>query len=266
MGHQEFPPRQRSLEATIAWSYDLLSKDWQALFRRLSVFVGGCTVDAVEAVVQPPGGAVDGLSELAEHNLLTWSRAPDGTVRYGMLETIHEYARDQLVLAGEAAEFHARHLGWCLALAQEAKRKVFTTEDSPLLDRLEQENAIFQSALGWAFAAGRSTHLEEGLQLAAALDDYWFVNGRLTEGRTWLAQAIAVSEGEPPSIGRARCLAGASLIEQTQAIIEPAEIHAQQGLLLGQALRRRASSWPGPACPGESRHDAKRVRSCSPAA
>ncbi len=235
-GPRDLPPRQRSLEATIAWSYDLLSEDRQALFRRLSVFSGGCTVDAVEAVVRPAGGAVDGLSELAEHNLLTRSRAPDSTVRYGMLETIHEYARGQLVLAGEAAEFQARHLGWCLDLARQAKRKAFTTEDPPLLDRLEQENANLQSALGWAFGAGRSTHLEEGLQLAAALDDYWFVNGRLTEGRTWLAQAIAVSDRELPSTGRARCLAGISLIEQTQGIIEPAEIHAQQAILLGQAL------------------------------
>ena len=121
-GPRDLPHRQRSLAATIAWSYDLLSEDRQALFRRLSVFSGGCTVDAVDAVVQPAGGAVDGLSELAEHNLLTRSRAPDRTVRYGMLETIHEYARDQLVLVGEAAEFQARHLGWCLDLARQAKR------------------------------------------------------------------------------------------------------------------------------------------------
>lgn len=249
-GPLDLPPRQRSLVATIEWSYNLLSADLQRLFRQLSVFAGGFTVDTVTAVALPADSAqrrepgdlpvAEGLRELAEHNLLTRAHTPDGTVRYGMLETIQEYARHQLEAAGEAAARYDRHLHWFLALAQQAKRTMFTADDAPWLERLEQENANLQSALRWAFGAGRSTHLELGLLLASALDDYWFISGRLTEGRTWLTRAIAISESEPPSTGRAGCLAGACLIEQTQAAAEPAKIHGQQCLLLAQEL----NDWP----------------------
>jgi non-specific serine/threonine protein kinase len=233
-GSRDLPARQRSLRASIEWSVALLDAGQQALLRRLAVFAGGFTLDAATEVAGDH--AADHLAPLLAHHLLVRKDQADGTPRFVMLETIHEFAREQLERAGEAATYRARHLAWCRALAERSLPKMFTAEESLCLAQLQQEDANFRAALAWAFGPGRETDLEAGLRLAGALTDYWYVSGQLSEGRTWLTQAIALSANRTPSVGQARSLVGAGLIEQVQAAADLAAAHGEQGLALARAL------------------------------
>lgn len=251
-GARDLPPRQQSLRANIAWSVELLTSDQQALFRRLAVFVDGFTLEDAMTVfcgawgesapLQPastwsPTELAVGVSSLLEQNLLTRSAPPEGVPRFGMLETIHEYANEQLEYAGELAEFRHRHLICFARLAEGAVPKLFTADDTTWLSRLQQEDANLQVALGWAFSPSSSqTDFELGLCLAGSLSDYWFLTGQLSKGRDWLTQAATLSAGQAPSHGQACSLAGACLVEQTRAAIEPALRFGEQGLEVAEAL------------------------------
>ncbi len=247
-GPPDLPPRQRSLRAAMQWSHDLLEPSDQELFRRLAVFAGGFTIDALEALLDQGAqrdhhagfdhhlSLTDRVSALLDWNLVTRSVQPDGSHRFGMLETIQEFAQERLAAAGETAEFRRRHLDWCLSLATQSQPKMYTAEEHEWLHRLQQEDVNVQTALGWAFGPGKPGHLETGLRLAGALVDYWYVSGRLTEGRAWLTRGIGLSATEAPSISQARALVGACLIEQTLADTGPAEIHGEQGLQLAIAF------------------------------
>jgi predicted ATPase/transcriptional regulator with XRE-family HTH domain len=245
VGSRDLPARQQSLRASIAWSVELLAPKHQALMRRLAVFVGGFTLEAAAEVargdvkssspemskgVELVGTVAECIATLLGQHLLTRKEHADGVPRFGMLETIHEYAREQLVGAGEIAELSHRHLVWCLSLADRAMPKMFTAAEPAWLDQLQQEDDNLQAALDWAFGPGRETAIEDGLRLAGALADYWFLSGNLSEGRAWLTRAVDLSTGRPPSPGRARSLVGSCLIAQTQAAVKPAEIDGKLGL------------------------------------
>jgi predicted ATPase/transcriptional regulator with XRE-family HTH domain len=244
-GSRDRPARQRSLRASIAWSFDLLDPVHRVLLRRLAVFVGSFTLNAAAEITRddvsrspdeirtgdyPLAVVAEGVSTLLEQHLLTRTEHTDGMPRFGMLETIHEYAREQLEIAGETALLSRRHLAWCRSLAERALPKLFTAEEPAWLDRLQQEDDNLQAALGWAFGRGRETALEDGLRLAGTLADYWFLCGCLSEGRVWLTRAVDLSMDHGPSIGRARSLVGSCLIAQTQAAVELGQAHGEQGL------------------------------------
>ena len=148
--------------------------------------------------------------------------------RFRMLETIHEFARQQLQTAGETAEFSQRHLAWCLSLAECAVPKMFTAEEPAWLDRLQREDANIQAALEWAFGPGEETALEEGLRLAGALAITWYVEWQPSEGRAWLTEAVTLSVDRAPSIGQVRSLVGLCLMEQVQAAEAPAQAHGER--------------------------------------
>ena len=240
-GARDLPPRQQSLRASIEWSVALLDPGHQQLLRRLAVFAGGFTLDMAIDVVDPSpdrstADIAERLSTLVEHHLITRVDSATGGPRFGMLETIHEYAREQLPLTGELAALSSRHLASCLALAEAAAPKLFTADEPVWLTRLQEEDANLQAALGWAFAHGSPSDLEAGLRLGAALADAWYLSGRLSEGRAWLSRGLARGEGRAPSLGRARGLAGLCLLEQTQAAIEPARAHGEQALAMARSL------------------------------
>ena len=122
-------------------------------------------------------------------------------------------------------------LAWCLALAERSAPNMFTADEPAWLNRLRREDKNLQAALGWAFGSGSESDLEQGTRLAGSLADYWYVSGGLSDGLKWLTRAIDLTANQKPSIGRARVLVGACQLEQTQGVIEPAQVHGEQGLI-----------------------------------
>ena len=202
-GGRDADARQQTLRATIAWSYDLLSEEEQRVFLALSVFVGGCTLEAGEEVAEAD---LDSLQSLVEKSLLRFT-----SERYWMLETIREFAAEQLAASAEAERLARRHLAYYFALAEDVdeRRKVGEYE----LGRIEEERDNLRSAFDTALALDP----EQALELAARLGLYWNRRGLYREGRQRLAAALAAApQLEPPlapahSVKReTRCLAGGS--------------------------------------------------------
>ncbi|HEV8636796.1 MAG TPA: tetratricopeptide repeat protein, partial [Chloroflexota bacterium] len=215
-GARDLPARQQTLRRAIDWSHDLLEPAEQALFRRLAVFVGGCTLPAAEAVGGPAGelgiGVLDGLASLVDKGLL-WQRAtPEGEPRVGMLELIREYALERLAAAAgdpaEAAAMQRRHAEYYLVLAEEAEPRLRAAEQVTWLDRLELEHGNLRAALRWWVEHGE---VEHGLRMGGALRWFWYLRGHLTEGRTWLEKLLALPMPSAPRArwARAKALGGA---------------------------------------------------------
>ena len=258
------PARQRSLRASIAWSFALLDAEHQMLLRRLAVFAGGFVLaDAAILTGIEDDDPVDGAPESSETGsallpladrvaaMLDWHLlirldAPAEEPRFGMLETVHEFATEQLAIAGETALLQHRRLVWALSLAEQALPRLFTADEPEWVARLQREHSNLGAALHWAFSEGTDADAEAGLRLAGALADYWYVSGQLSEGDSWLTRAVALATDRPPSIGRARSLVGLCLIEQIRGADALAENHGEESLVMA----RRLGDWPtvGRAC------------------
>jgi predicted ATPase/DNA-binding NtrC family response regulator len=227
-------PRQQTLRAALDWSHDLLSPPERTLLRRLSVFTGGFTLEAVEAVCGGSGvegpPVLDLLAPLVDKSLVIVEAAVP-VARYRLLETIWEYCRERAIEAGEVAWLRGRHQAWFLALVEEAEVKGRGAEQVAWLDRLETEYDNLQAALSWR----DPDHANDGprLRFAGALWRFWEVRGRLREGRGWLEGILAeTGRGEPAA--RARALNGAgNLARDLGDYARAAEHHAE-----ALALRR----------------------------
>jgi DNA-binding CsgD family transcriptional regulator/tetratricopeptide (TPR) repeat protein len=205
-GGRTAQPRQQTLEASVAWSHDLLDEAERTLLRRLSVFAGGFTLEAAEAVCA--GGTVDSyavldlLTRLVDKSLV---QAGDGGQegRFRLLETIRHYARDRLVQSGEADGSRDTHLRWFLDYALRAEPELGAADAEVWMTRLDVEHDNLQAALEWADATGAHESL---LLLAAALSLFWEARGHRHQGigGRWFARALAVDDG--PSVARARAL------------------------------------------------------------
>ncbi|MDQ5850862.1 MAG: tetratricopeptide repeat protein [Chloroflexota bacterium] len=209
---RDVPGRQQTLRGAIDWSYNLLERDAQTLFARLGVFVGGCLMEAVEAVCNPRGDLAldlfDALTSLVDQSLLrpVEHAAPTGESgpRFGMLETIRAYALERLELRGEAQAMRQQHLHFFLALAEAAELGCHGSEQQVWLRRLEVEYDNLRAALAWALRGtpqpagtrlSTAGDVEAGARLAAALWLFWVAQGQLREGRTWLEEALTHSSG-----------------------------------------------------------------------
>jgi predicted ATPase len=220
-GARDLPARQQTLRTTITWSYDLLEAGEQQLFRRLSVFVGGFTLQAVQAICFPyatdasssaqvdeEGAALEQLAQLLDKSLVQTQHGASGEPRFGMLETIREYATEQLQAGGEEAAVQEWHAQYFLRLSEEAEPNLYRpAERDSWLERLEPEEANLRVALAWCQA--RQDQVETGLRLAGALSQYWYLRGSLQEGRTWLEAMLARTTSSDRSVVRARVLYGA---------------------------------------------------------
>jgi predicted ATPase len=219
-GARDLPVRQRTLRGAIAWSHDLLELDEQRLFRRLAVFVGGSTLEAAEAVCAGDDGleidVLDGMASLVAQSLLRRDDEPGGDVRFGMLETIREFASEQLDASGELSVLRDRHLAYYLAFAEAAKAELQGPRQAAWFDRLERENDNLRAALEWsatesgagvragAGVAPGTSRVEAGTRLAAALGFFWIVRGR---GRENLPRVMALVALAPlGTAARARAL------------------------------------------------------------
>ena len=201
-GGRDADPRQQTLRATIAWSYDLLSEEEQRLLRSLSVFAGGCTLDAADEVA---GADLDTLQSLVEKSLLRFSGE-----RYWMLETVREFALEQLAASGDHPEIAARHAEYHLALAEEIDMRIQTVEQSQLVERLAQERDNMRAAL-----ARYIEHLDErALRLVLALEHFWMIRDDIREADHWFRSALLVSERDK-SAHRAHALRQAGHVALT---------------------------------------------------
>jgi predicted ATPase len=195
-GARDLPARQQTLRDAIAWSYALLDDAEQRLFRRLSVFVSGCTLEAAEAVCSAPGDlgvdVLEGLASLVDKSLLRQEEAA-GEPRFGTLETVREFAGEKLVASGEAAAVWEQHAGFFLDLAEKAEWAIWRDRQIECLNRLEQEHNNLRAALDWSVAAGNA---DVGLRLGRALGRFWYHRGHLAEG--WERLSLLLASRMPP--------------------------------------------------------------------
>jgi len=208
-GSRTAPPRQRTLAATMAWSYGLLSGPEQALLRRLAVFAGGWTLEAAEAVCADAmverGALLDLLTGLADKSLVQASATDTPDRRYGLLETVRQYGYARLEESGETITFQRRRRDWYLRQAEQAAAAWLDPGREARSRRLEADHDNDRTALTWSLS--RADEAVAGARLAVALWQFWEMRGYLTEGRAWLERALAVSDDLPADL-RARIVSG----------------------------------------------------------
>jgi predicted ATPase len=215
-GPRDVPERLRTMRAGIAWSYDLLPPAERELFRRAAVFAGTCSLTALEEVAAGPGAAaLDVVGSLVEKSLLQRSPGDAGNPRVTMLETIREFAVEQLVASGEeeaARRAHARH--YC-AVAEAAEPELRGPEQQRWRDELEADLDNFRAALSWTLReSGSVQDADDGLRLVGALWYFWFQRGLTVEGRHWLMRALEFGPGGGRA--RAQALLGAGTLAWRQ--------------------------------------------------
>ena len=206
-GTRDLPERQRTLRATIDWSHQLLDVNEARLFAHLSIFAGGWTGQAAERICDEGLGVqvLDGLEALMDHSLVQRVISDHDALRFDMLETIREYARERLDASGETDDLARRHAGYFLELAQDAEPHITGPEADRWLDTLRLETDNFRSVLRWAMDRGDLPGLDIGMRMAASLWRFWQQTGALREARQWLEDLLA--RGTDPSIGSARAKA-----------------------------------------------------------
>jgi predicted ATPase/class 3 adenylate cyclase len=205
-GPVDLPPRQRTLRETISWSHDLLDEDERLLMRRVSVFAGGWTLEAAERVADVDGDLGERVLELLGSLIdksLVRSSEPDGGRRFGMLETIREYADERLRSAGETEAIRDRHLSYFLELAEAAAPHLRSNDQKRWLNELETEHDNIRTALVWAIDAQSTA---PGLRLAGALWRFWHLHGHLAEGRRWTEEVLALPGANERTTGRGDAL------------------------------------------------------------
>ena len=207
-GARDLPARQQTLRNAIAWSYDLLNENEQKLFQQLSVFAGGCTLDAVEAVAgdHPDRVSVlDQLGSLLDKSLLREVDDTNGEPRFVMLEMLREFGLEQLEVSGEQETIRHRHANFFLALAEQAEAILESAEQVHWIDRMEQEHDNLRAALEWSKTAGGAGDI--CLRLAGTLGLFWEVRGHFSEGRERLSSVLSTEPAQGRTALRARLLA-----------------------------------------------------------
>jgi predicted ATPase/transcriptional regulator with XRE-family HTH domain len=241
-------PRHQTLRATIEWSYDLLSEAEKILFRRLSVFAGGWTIEEANSICTADRNDVlDLLAGLVNKSLVVVERGLDGEVRYRMLETIREYAAERLRSAGEKDELRARHFDYFLQKAQQGEPRLFAPES--FIDWAEAEIDNLRAALTWALEAepDRDPAKERAgraLELMGHVWPLWLNRGYSIEGNEWLNQLLAVHTA--PTLARARALLLAGDFAGYRGEYSQQTALTQEALALSQKLgdkKRIAWAW-----------------------
>jgi len=226
-GDRDAPARQQTLRATIDWSYALLTEEQQQLFTRLAVFVGGWTVTDAETICGGPR-VLDGLTTLVDSSLVL--RSEDRNPRLTMLNTVRDYALEQLAAAPDRDALRRRHAAAFLALAQEFEEQ-HNTAHQPIYERLELEHANVRAALAFFLEAGDG---DDALRLAASLSRFWQIHGYLAEGQRLLEAALAAA-GTAPHL-RARAFNGLGIVVAQQGDLADAAEHFAESLELSRQL------------------------------
>jgi predicted ATPase/DNA-binding CsgD family transcriptional regulator len=253
-GARDLPLRQQTMRDTIAWSYGLLTPAEQLFFRRLAVFVGGCTLEAAEWVTgdgcrvlelrrpgpfltpdtrHPSPVTLDLIAALIDHSLLQQSARPGNGPRYQMLETIREFAWERLTESDEAEAVRGVHAAWCRALAEEAESALWGAGQVGWLDRLDREKENLRAALDWTLNQGE---IETATRLGAALWRFWERRGYLSEGRSHLVSILALSPSPATLAARCGALTGAGVLAALQGDYDQAIRYSEDALAGWQQL------------------------------
>jgi predicted ATPase len=223
-GARDLPQRQQTLRAAMDWSYDLLSPAEQKLFARLSVFVGGCTLEGAEAVCDTKGDLgidlLDGMASLVDKSLVQQVEPERNEARFVMLETIREYALEKLVVNGEAALTRRAHAAYCLVLAEEGATEQGGAAATEWMERFALEHDNFRAALDWLSETGDA---DWGLRLGAALFRFWEMGEYLAEGRSRLCKLLNLPGATTPTKARARALFAAGILTGEQGESDAAD-------------------------------------------
>jgi predicted ATPase/DNA-binding CsgD family transcriptional regulator len=246
-GPRDHPARLQTMRAAIAWSYDLMPPDEQALVRRLAVFAGGATLEAAEAVcageqgdrpttfagppVLLPPSVLDRVCSLVDKSVLRPAEGPDGgpdagAPRFLMLETVREYGLERLEACGEAAATRRAHAAFCLTIAERAEIAFWGVGPGPWREPLEAERDNFRAAIAWALGAGE---IELGLRLASALEPLWWVLGHAVADRRAVEGALGAGDRVCPAV-RTAALVVACRMAVAQGDCARAESLAAEGL------------------------------------
>jgi predicted ATPase/transcriptional regulator with XRE-family HTH domain len=205
-------PRQQTLRALIDWSYNLLTEPERALLRRLSVFAGGWTLEAAEALGGEEAEVLELLMQLVNKSLVVAERQPGAEARYALLETIRQYAREKLLETDEGAALSRRHLKFFMRLAEALEGEIRGANELAALNRLETEHDNIRAALEWAISHsvgdGAAIDADTALRLSGAIWLFWHYRQYWGEGHNWLSKILALPGAQARSLARAKALNG----------------------------------------------------------
>lgn len=244
-GPQDAPVRQQTLRQTLAWSYDLLNPWEQWLFRHLSLFVGGCTLQAVEALCMTLESGdesgrtsiLDGVASLVDTSLLYRVQHEGEESRFRMLEMTREYGQEMLARSEETEPIRHAHALCYLKLVEQAAHAWEGPQHGTWLERVECDHDNVRAAMQWSLEQGKDgERLEIAFRFGAALRSFWQVRGYLNEGRTFLGRVLAQSEGDLSS-WRSKILNDAVLLAVSQGDHDWGESLCQENLLRYRELR-----------------------------
>ena len=227
-GARDLPVRQQTLRGTVNWSYSLLNAAEQSLFRRLSVFTGGCTLEAVEAVCDTKGDlgidVLDGMSSMVDKSLIQQLEQPGAEPRFLMLSTIREYALERLVESGEEFATRRAHAAYYIVLAEECGEDLSTHPE--WLERFDLEHQNFRDALEFLI---RTADADWGMRLGAALFHFWETREHFAEGRAFLERLLHLPGAIQPKM-RARLLFYTAVFASTQGDFDSAQKLQEESL------------------------------------
>src|ERR1041384_5474616 len=236
-GARDLPARQQTLRQTIDWSYDLLNTAEQKLFRRLSVFQGGCTLAAVESVCDTKADlgldVLDGMASMVDKSLVRQVEQADGEPRFVMLETIREYGLGKLAASEEELATRRAHAAYCLVFAEEGAAEDSGANSTKWLDRFEIEHDNFRGALAWLTEIGEANW---GLRLGTALFRFWEMREYLAEGRDRLGKLLKLEGAASPTKERMRAVFAAGVLAGGQGDYASAYALSQESLQIARHL------------------------------
>jgi tetratricopeptide (TPR) repeat protein len=232
------PARQQTLRGAIDWSYDFLNAAEQKLFRRLSVFVGGCTLEAIEAVCNTRSDLgldlLDGMASIVDKSLVQQVDQAKGESRFVILETIREYALEKLEASAEEAPTRRAHAAYCLVLAEEGAAEGKDAGGTKWLDLFEIEHDNLRAALDWLIETGDA---DWGLRVGLALFRFWEMREYFAEGRDLLGKLLKLEGAASPTKARARALFAAGVLAGEQGDYSSAETLIRESMEIGRGLQ-----------------------------
>ena len=236
-GAKDLPLRQQTLRGTIDWSYGLLNPAEQALFRRISVFAGGCTLEGIEAVCNTKQDleldVLEGIESLVDKSLIQHVERLDGESRFVLLDTVREYAAERLAESGEENATRRAHAAYCLVLAEESASYTSDPSRTAWVHLFELDHDNFRAALEWLTHTGNA---DWGLRLGAALFQFWDMREHLTEGRDRLGKLLKLDSAAARSNIRARALFAAGVLATEQADYAAASALTGESLEIAREL------------------------------